>query len=80
MFCINLGFNPGIVFPDTLFFEIYHSWYNSFKGGDPVEFRLINEAYKGLISHITKLEIIEEESKLSNESVIIEVRFLMYFK
>ena len=46
-----------------------------FQGGDPVEFRLINEAYKGLISHITKLEIIEEESKLSNESVIIEVRF-----
>ena len=46
-----------------------------FQGGDPVEFRLINEAYKGLISHITKLEVIEEESKLSNESVIIEVRF-----
>ena len=48
------------------------------QGGDPVEFRKINEAYKGLISHITKLEIIEEESKLSNESVIIEVSVIYH--
>ena len=39
-----------------------------------MEFRAINDAYNRLISHVTKLEVIEAESKLSNESVIIEVR------
>ena len=43
------------------------------QGGDPVEFRLVNDAYKGLISHITKLQIIEAEAELSSTSVVIEI-------
>ena len=44
-----------------------------FQGGDEVQFRLINDAYNRLISHIDTLEVIEAEAELSNTSVIIEI-------
>ena len=49
------------------------SFYTCFQGGDPVEFRLVNDAYNRLICHIDTLEIIEAEAELSNTSVVIEV-------
>jgi len=43
------------------------------KGGDPIEFKKINEAYNKLIGHVTKLDAIEAEAELSRTSVIIEI-------
>ncbi len=43
------------------------------QGGDPIEFRLINEAYSKLIAHTSRLEAIEAEAELSRTSVIIEI-------
>jgi hypothetical protein len=44
-----------------------------FQGGDPIEFRLINDAYNRLISHVSRLEAIESEVEQSKTSVIIEI-------
>jgi len=43
------------------------------KGGDPIEFKKINEAYNKLIGHVTKLDAMEAEAELSRTSVIIEI-------
>ena len=43
------------------------------KGGDPIEFKKINEAYNKLIGHVTKRDAIEAEAELSRTSVIIEI-------
>merc|ERR1711944_82550 len=43
------------------------------KGGDPIEFKKINDAYNRLISHTSQLERIEAEAELSRTSVIIEI-------
>ena len=43
------------------------------KGGDPIEFKKINDAYNKLISHVNKLDAIESEAELSRTSVIIEI-------
>jgi hypothetical protein len=45
----------------------------SFQGGDPIEFRLINDAYNRLIAHVSRLEAIESEVEQSKTSVIIEI-------
>merc|ERR1719244_2054112 len=42
------------------------------KGGDPVEFKKINDAYNRLIGHITKLEQQAEENELA-DSILIEI-------
>ena len=44
-----------------------------FKGGDPIEFRKINDAYNKLIGHAAKIDAIDAEAELSRTSVIIEV-------
>ena len=44
-----------------------------FKGGDPIEFKKINDAYNKLIGHAAKIDAIEAEAELSRTSVIIEV-------
>ena len=44
-----------------------------FKGGDPIEFKKINDAYNKLISHAAKIDAIEAEAELSRTSVIIEI-------
>ena len=43
------------------------------QGGDPIEFKKINDAYNRLIGHVSKLEAIEAEAELSRTSVIIEI-------
>ena len=43
------------------------------QGGDPIEFKKINDAYNRLISHTSQLERIEAEAELSRTSVIIEI-------
>ncbi|XP_040578557.1 uncharacterized protein [Lepeophtheirus salmonis] len=43
------------------------------KGGDPMKFKKINDAYNRLIQHISKLEIIESDKELTTTSVIIEI-------
>jgi len=43
------------------------------KGGDPIEFKKINDAYNKLISHAAKIDAIEAEAELSRTSVIIEI-------
>ena len=43
------------------------------KGGDPIEFKKINDAYNKLIGHVNKLDAIESEAELSRTSVIIEI-------
>merc|ERR1711936_151661 len=43
------------------------------KGGDPIEFKKINEAYNKLIGHVNKLDAIDAEAELSRTSVIIEI-------
>jgi len=42
------------------------------KGGDPVEFKKINDSYNRLIGHIGKLESQAEENELAN-SILIEI-------
>ena len=40
----------------------------NFQGGDPVKFRLINDAYNRLIAHVDKLQRMEMEAELRFES------------
>ena len=52
---------------------IAHIMFFFFKGGDPIEFKKINDAYNKLISHAAKIDAIEAEAELSRTSVIIEI-------
>ena len=54
-------------------FLIMQSCILFFKGGDPIEFKKINDAYNKLIGHTAKIDAIEAEAELSRTSVIIEV-------
>ena len=42
---------------------------NLFQGGDPVKFRLINDAYNRLIAHVDKQQRMEMEAELRFESL-----------
>ena len=47
-------------------------FFSSFQGGDPIEFKKINDAYNRLISHTSQLERIEAEAQLSRTSVLLK--------
>ena len=46
---------------------------DSTQGGDAVEFRRVNDAYKRLIAHTVTMEAIDAETDLCSTSVVIEV-------
>ena len=46
---------------------------SSRQGGDAQEFRKVNEAYNRLIAHTLKLEQMEAEADLANNSVVVEI-------
>ena len=58
---------------DKFFSTCFLKYYLNKKGGDPIEFKKINDAYNKLIGHVNKLDAIESEAELSRTSVIIEI-------
>ena len=51
----------------------YNPRSDSTQGGDAVEFRRVNDAYKRLIAHTVTMEAIDAETDLCSTSVVIEV-------